>query len=276
MKVLLLLLALARAAPDDAPETPTAPPEAPVEIPPEAAVATFAEDLDAAKRLYFEGGHEEALARLRTLRIRLESGEVVPVDQYVDTFVYQGELEFQLGDRTASWATFEALLQVVPSAGISPLEHPIDVVRWFELVREKVEQDRAALPDPPVIRPPPPPPVWAYAPIGIPQFLMDRPSRGAAYLTLQTGFAAVSVWSYVRLSRINGTNHPPQWEEDEVARRVNVERWAIQWPATFGFYATWAVSVVDARRAWRLDHTPISVGVEPRPGGAVLVMRGRL
>lgn len=281
MKVLLLLLALAHAAPDDGSETGTDP-EAPPPQPPaavpvqEAVLQPYGAALAAAKRQYFEGEHEAALEMLQALRARVHGGETVLRDEYIETFVYLGELQFQLGDRPASWATFEGLLQGVPDASMSPLEHPIDVVRWFELVRDKVEQDRVPVPVP-AIEPPPPMPIWGYAPFGIPQIAMGRTGRGAAFATLQTGFAAVSIWSYVRLSRINGTNHPPQWPDDEVQQRVNIERWAIQWPATVGFYATWVISVFDARRTWRLDHTPpLSVGVEPRPAGAVLVVRGRL
>lgn len=268
MKVLLLLLALARAAPDDAPE-----PGPPLS----AAAPSFEDDLEAAKRAYFEGEHERSLDLLVALRARLDSGETVPDPIVADALIYLGEVQYQLGDRTASWDTFEDLLRRVPGASMSPLEHPTDVVRWFELVRDKVEQDPLPVPVPVPIGPPPPLPAWGYAPFGAPQIAMGRTARGVTYLTLQSGFAIVSIWSYVHLARINGEGHPPEWSDDEVVRRINLERWAVQWPATLGFYATWAVSVLDARRAWRADHAPpLAVGVAPRPSGALLVVRGRL
>lgn len=259
--VLLVLLALARA------EVPEADPASE-----EVAQVDVATALQEARQLYFQGEHQQALAAFQRILERLQGGEVAAPEVEAQVAMYLGEVQYQLGDRTAAWRTFEWLLRRQPDLEMSPLRHPREVIGWFDLVRQRVRQELDRPPDP--VPPPPPLPVWGYLPLGIPQLAQGQTSRGMVYGGLQLGLAGLSIGTWFRLARINGPNHPPGLDDDEVAALVQRERFLIQWPATVGAYAFYAVSVLDGRRTWFRRHE-LEVALLPAPDRPGILLVGR-
>jgi len=258
--LLLLLLALARA---DSPEgsDPGIPAPSPPPATEEEALPPFGEEVERAKRMYFEGHHERSLEVFQQLRARIDAGEEVPEDQVAEALLYMGEVQYQLGDRAGAWRTFEQLLHRDPDQAMSPYNHPREVVHWFELVKQRVSQTRIQDPLPP---PPPPDPLpaWGYLPFGVPQLVEGRTARGVLYTSLQLGLGAASIATFLYLDGVNDENHPSNWSDDEVVVRVNRIRYAIQWPASIGFYLVWLTSHLDARRVWFRDQrAEITVGL---------------
>jgi len=308
MNLLLLLIALARATPGTSPEAPVempepelpapapelpapapevpapeapAPTDAPAEVPVPAEVpATSAEAqdpqeaLDAARQSYFEGEHDKALHLFLALRDRLDAAGETTDEVYVETMLYLGEVQYLLDDRAGAWDTFEALLGHRPDVSMSPFNHPREVVHWFELVKQRVQQRPPPPPEP--VPPPPPLPAWAFAPFGAPQFVLGQNGRGVSFAVLQASLGGASIGTWIYLSRVNGPNHPTKWTDAETRRRVNVIRYAVQWPATLGFYGLWAASLLDARHTWRIQHPPpVSVGFSMGPQGPGLRVSAR-
>jgi hypothetical protein len=273
--LLSLTLLFAGSARADDPATP--PPEPPVagealgepvapaadgssaESPLPGPVASASDRLERAKSSYFAGNHDDALVALRDLAAELEpAGED---DVRAEVLAWLGEIQFVVGDRAASWETYEALVRRWPDYTLSAFHHPAEVVEWFDLVRRQVRPAVA-----PVALAPPPLPAWGYAPLGIPQLRAGRAGRGVAFATVQIASAGASVGLYAWLAKVNGPNHPPSWPQDDVSRRVNQLRWGAQFPATAVFWATYALSVWDARAAWRREHAG-EVTLSVRPGG---------
>jgi tetratricopeptide (TPR) repeat protein len=254
--LLLLLLALARA---DSPEEsfPAIPAAPPVETAEEPLLSPFDREVGRAKRLYFEGEHERALEVFQGLLERLDDGEEVPEGLFTEALLYMGEVQYQLGDRAAAWRTFERLLQNDPEQVMSPYHHPREVVHWFELVKQRVNQANSE---------PPPPlkplPAWGYAPFGVPQLAQGRTARGVVFASLQVGLGTASIASFFYLNAVNNQDHPSGWSDDDVVGRVNRVRYAIQWPTSIGFYVLWLASHLDARRTWFRDQrAEITVGL---------------
>ena len=113
--------------------------------------------------------------------------------------------------------------------------------------------------------------------MGLPQFIDGHPVRATLYGGLQLGLGAVSIGTLVRLSALNTdeTPHPDGLTEEEMRKRTTLQRFAIQWPATFGFYGVWATSWADARGTWRRQQE-LRVGWSPTVDTpAQLTVRGR-
>ncbi len=261
-----------------APDAPTSAKPLPEPIPSEEAgtgpdliaepfLAPFADVLGQAKRQYLSGDHEGALKSLEVLERRLALGEAVDPDAAADAMIYLGEIRYSL-DTFESYelavATFRKVLEKNPDQAINPYQHLPDVVGVFELVRQQVVAERAKKMRRPRY------PAWGFAPFGIPQFGQRQKGRGALYATLQGTLAATSIGVLVHLSVINGGPFTSkEWtpaEYNEMYPKVQRERYGVQWPATFGFYVVWAVSVIDGRRHWAkpLPEIP-TIGLIPDP-----------
>lgn len=248
------------------------PPPAPEDAAPvDPFFAPFEQVLDHAVSTYLNGDLPAALDLFQTLQRRLTFGEAPDPELAREALIYLGEVRYNLGEYDSANAVFRQILQADPEAPINPYNHPTEVVGAFELVRASVRAERATPPtDPPVIAPRRTP-WWVVVPLGVPQLAQGQTGRGLAYGVAQGATGLISVATLVDLRSKNGTvADPHEWPADEYAdyyRRVQIERFAVQWPATLGFYALWAASSLDARATW---HRPSPVvGVAPAPGGAV-------
>lgn len=273
----VVLIALARAADPADPEAPADPggdaPVAPAEEPPPPeptaaaeAVGSFETVLREAKQRYFQGDVAGARDLLGGLQARVEAGEDPPWDLVVDALTYYGEIAYEAGDREQASAAFRLLLERDLQTPISPYHHPLEVVSWFEVVRNLVrsEHELANVVPPPVPFEPPPAPIWTFAPFGIPQLAQGRTATGAVYGGLQAGFGIASLALFGGLRYLNDDPEKSgrDWRPGQVPQQVQLRRYLLQWPVTIGFYATWGVSAIDAAR-WHQNHAAPRVGVVP-------------
>lgn len=283
--VMLWLLSAAYAEP----EIPPAPPDsATVVSATEPADASFGAVVEAAKQKYFQGESSEARELLQGLLLRLYGGEEAEWSAVVEALTYLGEIYYVQGEQDQAQMAFRFLLERDPNTPISPYHHAIEVVNLFELVRRNVVAARVVPPEPaPVtVTRRSPAPLWTFVPFGVPQLMQRRTALGVFYGSLQLGFGAASIALIPHLEQANrdGLGHPFGWDATEVEGRVQRERYLLQWPATFAFYATWGISVVDAAR-WHQRHPKVvGVGLQPRapdPNGSgtrppILVIHGEL
>ncbi|HHO50309.1 MAG TPA: tetratricopeptide repeat protein [Deltaproteobacteria bacterium] len=238
---------------------------------------SFDATLRAAKQGYFSGEPERARDLLHGLYERLEAGEEPGWELSLEAMTYLGAVQHKLGDQQEAREAFRWILERDLEAPISPYHHPIDVLNLFELVRVELraEQER---PQPPFD--PGPPPVWAFTPLGIPQFSQGRTAAGLLYGGLQTAFGITSVAMFAHLAEINVTDdtpHPLGWDPADTFGRVQLRRYAVQWPATIAFYGAWMLSVSDANRHWRSRPPPatIQVGIAPLSSGGTGIVLSR-
>lgn len=205
-----------------------------------------------ARQLYFDGEHERALEALRPLT----QADVSPATR-LEALLWTGEIQFVLGDELGARATFRVLLMEDPAWPISAYEHPLDVVGAFEITRRAVAEAAA---------PPRPAPLWTLTPGGIPQYALRKPAAGALWTTLQVGFGAASIGTYIYLDRLP-EGRPAGLSDEDLPTHAQTIRYAVQFPATVGFYGAWLGSVLAARASWR----DLTVGAAPLPGGGGLV-----
>ncbi len=234
---------------------------------------SFSGTLERAKMVYSEGGHTEAVELLTRLTERIEAGEEVHADDVAATYIYLGEIQYKTGDTSMAWDSFKTLLERDPTRQISPYYHPTDVIGWFEMVRRQVMQEAG-----PTVPPPPETiermPAWGYAPFGIPQFRQGRPGRAAFYGTSQAVLGGASIGSWLYLEGLN-QGDPETQTEEEFNAMINTRRLFVQWPATFGFYAAWLASHLEARERWSAEQGPdLKVGLMPSPEGATVLVGG--
>lgn len=254
----LLLAVPAESLADDDPPTPE------VDAAPDPASM-----LQDAKEAYVLGDPDAARALLLRIVQRARRTLDVPTDVEHEALVYLGEIQYLAGDTRAAEGSFRLVLEANPAYRLSPYEHPMNVIGAFNIVRESVEEARAAARDERV-----PMPWWGYAPFGAPQFVQGRPVRGAVYATLQVGFAAGSIATWVviddAVAGIDTRPSPANLEEAQAQRQQAVLlRDAVSIPVAAAFYVTWGASVLDAGLSWRKDRlAPRALTVTPVEGGA--------
>ncbi len=212
------------------------------------------DSLSRARDAYFSGEHERALAEFAAL-----AADEQPVEIRLEAMLWLGEVQFVLGDEVGARATFRTLLMLDPEYPISAYEHPLEVVGAFEVVRRAV---REQAPSPARPRPYP---AWGYLPMGAPQFGQGQRGRGAMWTTLQLGFGAASVGTYVYLSQLPAWK-PVNMDDADVPAHAQTVRYAVQIPATAVFYGLWLGSVIDGRRAWNTAR----ISASPLPGGGLV------
>ena len=229
-------------------------------------------ELEAAKGLYFAGGHTEALGQLQALAARVDPTAPGGTNLLVECLIYLGEIQYVTGDRAASWASFERVLQVDVDYQISAFLHPAEVVEWFGLVRRENRKAPLSAPDTP---PQQPPPVWVYTPLGVPQLAQRRVGAGLALGLGQvaTGGAAIGLHFGLR-SWKRRIHQSGVAQDDPSAKRFNAVRYGAQLPATAAFYGLFVASVVHGRAQWRSEHRPEVVAwVDPASGQVGLAGR---
>ena len=227
----------------------------------------FDERLAEAKKQYFAGGHEAALAILQDLHERLEAGEQAGPALAEEVLLYLGEIEFKLGHHKQAWLIFEQLLQVNPNVSMSPYHHPTEVIAWFELVRRKVQQGQTQAGSD-IELPMDPAPTWVYTPFGVPQFRNGQRGKGITYATLQGASMAASIGMYVHLKTLAAD---PDLSADEL-RTIKWQRFGVQWPITTLFYALWVHSAVQGRGAWRAAQQPgVTAGLTSSPASGTSI-----
>jgi tetratricopeptide (TPR) repeat protein len=211
----------------------------------------FGEQLAQAKKQYFAGKHEQALALLETLHESLKGGATPKPALAEEALIYLGEIQFKLGNHEEAWLIFEQILRNNPDVSMSPYHHPTEVIAWFELVRRKVLQGQPQVTSE-VALPMDPPPTWVYSPFGLPQFRNGEKNKGITYATLQGATAVASIGMYAHLKTLSAN---PDLSPSEL-RRIRWQRFGVQWPITTVFYALWAHSAVMGRRTWRDAQQP--------------------
>lgn len=230
--------------------------------------------LEVATSAYFAGNVDRALQLIAVIEVRDRSGEPFPVDVYVEALVYKGEILNGQGDPAGAARAFESALERSPDHVLNPYHHPSEVLAVFEEARRNVKERLAQRPPPiaPVI---PPAPWYVALPLGIPQFIHDRPIRGAAYAVSQIGFGATAYVTMRRSQAAHGNlfNYEPP-ETDAEAKSLRELR-ALNWTSTLAFAGFWTLSYADARTAWRRDHAELSLTVQPLPNGGKLGVVGR-
>ncbi len=243
MHLVALILSLSLAWADPVPATGTTG-EIPVAV-------SFAEQLEGAKRLYFQGHREEALDLLADLQVQyLVDPAGMPWERAAEALIFLGEIYYFTGDMARSTKAWRLVLETDPDhPRLSPFAHPPEIAGEFEILRATVREEIASRPVPP----PPRMPAWTALPLGIPQFAQRKPARGVLYASLQVGFGvgSLAVASQLRSKNVSTQPHPDGWTEEEQARRINVQRYGIQWPLTAGAYVVWIASHVDARGTFR-------------------------
>ncbi len=248
--VLLLALAVAFGA---APPPPATDDNAPGEA---IARPDAAEMVADAKQLYVGGGHTEAVEILIEVRRRVMLGDAVEPEVALEALAYLGEIYYILGQFDQARVTFREMLELDPDYTLSPLEHPIAIVGAVQQLRSQLSPPEDVAPSgPAAARSGPRLPWWGYAPFGVPQLAQQRPARGVAYATLQTGFAISSVAFMAHLRSVNGTVGEPIPHSadsyDELYGQIQVERFVGQWSTNAAFYLTWLASHLDGRHTWR-------------------------
>ncbi len=225
---------------------------------------SFESVLRAAKERHFAGESVAARNLLVGLSERLEAGEDPGEELAVEAMTYLGEVHHKLDERSEARAAFRWILERDPETPISPFHHSFDVVNLFDLVRAEVLREQDVVPPPDPGRPKlGPPPLWTFAPLGIPQLAQRRPGAFLLFGGLQAGFGVASLVVYRDLTRLNverpRDTSPAEYEafRNEVRQR----RLRAQWPLTFAFYGTWALSMVDASGQWRRRQIEAQVGV---------------
>ncbi len=219
-----------------------------------AAGTSFAEELEAAKAMYFQGDLDQGLLAFRALQLRyVQTPQTVPFDEAVDALTYLGEILVKKGEDEEASRVFRTILEEDLDLRISPYHHPADVVFVFNRVREQIAAERAAeVPEKPTI---PPAPATTYLPLGLPQLARGRVGPGLWYGGGQALLGGIAIGTYLHLELINSPNdnqdHPLGWSDEQIVRRTQIRRYGLQWSATFGFYALWTASVVEARGHWR-------------------------
>jgi hypothetical protein len=230
----------------------------PAPVSPEAPTAAdgYRADLERAKALWFRGESEPARAELQRLYYRAVAGEPVPLALAGEAAIYLGEVELDAGRSEDAEAAWRWLLTRDPGFPISPYQHPIEVIGQFEIIRRQVRESLP--PELPPVRPRYP--AWGYAPFGIPQLRQGRPVRGGLYLGAQVVLATASLGLFADLVLANPArgerwpaDHPYAWPDTDATERLLDRKYLLQWPATFGFYGLWVVSILDGQATFRAD-----------------------
>lgn len=251
---------------DEAPPVSDAPKLDPESGVSEERAPTFTESLELAKKRYFQGRQQEALALLLDLQLQVitDTSGAIAIEEASEAMVFAGEIQFMTGNVLKARDAWRWVLERdVDFPALSPFSHPPEVGNEFEAVRRVILEEIALRPEPVI----PPTPAWSVLPLGIPQFVDGRPVRGLLYGGVQVGLGVTSVAMLFGLRDINVSDdpHPRGWTDAEMQQRVNTMRYAVQWPATLGFYAAWGTSWFDARNRWQQTHTPVQVGWTPAP-----------
>ena len=231
----------------------------------------FGERLEEAKGQFFAGDLDAALQGLQALQLlAYQEPDAHPWPDVVEAMSYLGEIWIRRGADEQARSVFRFVLERDPDAVMSPYRHPIEVVFVFDQVKEAVQAERSGVATERVrLRAP-----WhSWMPFGVAQAAQGRSGAAWAFGGTQAALAGVSIGMFAHLSLVNtdGAGHPLGWDDDQVTGRVQLRRYAVQWPATAAFHAVWVASVVDARRALRREK--VSWTVAPSPGGWAMVGR---
>jgi hypothetical protein len=214
-------------------------PATPVE---DVAVVDWPGRLAAARDAYLLGRVEPATTAFAAILVAWGAPEGPDDATAAAAAGFLGEIQWLAGDRLGAEATFRSLLSRLPEHRLSPVDHPVEVLGAFEVVRGTMARVEA-----PTQRP-----SWGQrlAPFGVPQFAVGHRRHGVAQAVLQGAFAAVSVGTAVALG-VQGAADPSADDVAEAARVQELHRLrdAVNLPATAAFYGLWAASLVDANVA---------------------------
>ncbi len=222
----------------------------------------FGTALTAAKQFFFRGQHVEAQRRLSALNVRLLKGEAVPVELRNDCRAWLGEVLFRLEQTDEARSVFRQLLEEDSSWPIDEYQHSVEVVAvFYDVRRQVVAEQEQTQPTSPAASPRVP--AWTLLPFGIAQFIDQRPAAGTTHLAVQLAFATTSVIAFAELKRTNVSDigHPEGWTTVQIARNQQVQRWAVQWPATALFYGSAVVGILEARGSYRKHRSSIGVAL---------------
>lgn len=244
-------------APDDPPPIVLQPVPAPLRSEEDG----FALQLAKAKVSYFSGDVFEAARAFQDLWDRMREGEDPGPEDRREALTYLAEIRYRQNALEVAEAVLRWLLDRDPEATMSPFHHPMEVVKFFETVRDKValeQQQKLLTPQLP------PPSVWSFMPLGIPQAHQGRTGAAVAYGGLQVALAATSIGLWVHLKRLDQPdNVPAGWSRAKLERQIALRTYGVNWPVSALFYATWGLSARDALRHRRPNGHPPDLTMVP-------------
>ncbi|MSQ00682.1 MAG: hypothetical protein EXR71_02185 [Myxococcales bacterium] len=178
------------------------------------------QQLDEARRTYAEGRVAEARALLQAL---LAVGPELPRPVRLETLAYLGDILYSEQGKSAADTFFNALLDEDPDYRMDPLEHPEEVVRYFDGLRPV----RKPL-DVVVVRPKPPGrgpfPYLALAPGGLYYFVNGTPGAGLVVAGTQAALLVTNLVLYQQIRAINaapgGGTAETEWHQLELATNL--------------------------------------------------------
>lgn len=205
------------------------------------------EQLDDARRSYTNG---DVLGAREKLEALLALGPALPDAVYWDTLAYMGDIWYSEQSASAAEPFFRALLQDKPDYVMDPLEHPTEVVRFFESLRPPPKPLDVTVVRPPPATPPRGPFPWlAAVPGGVYYFAEGRVGAGLAVAGTQTALLVTNLVLFQQIRAIEGvhadTAEETEWRSLELATDltgaafyvslvvpplVEVSRWSAQGP----------------------------------------------
>lgn len=198
-------------------EPPSAPAEAPAATPAPASPSPR-QGLDEARRAYAEGDAAGARERLQSL---LTLGSALPPDVRQDTLAFLGDILYSEQGPSAAEPFFRALLDEAPGYVMDPLDHPEEVVRYFEGLRPPPRPLDVTVVTPPPPRTRGPFPWLALVPGGVAYFARGDVGPGLAVAGTQTALLVTNLVLYQQVRAIEavepGSARETEWRSLELA-----------------------------------------------------------
>ncbi len=212
--------------------------------------------LEEAIRLYAQGDTAGSRALLQAL---VAEGKELPADVRQGALAYLGDVLYSEEGPQASRPMFDALLEEFPDYVMDPFEHPEEVCRYFEALREEARV-------PVIERPLPergPAPYWSLVPGGLHWYAQGKIGTGLAVTLTQAGLLGTNIALYQTLL---ARGQIPQ-DDPEALADYETHRLATNIAAGAFYLSLFLPPAVEFSR-WSAQPTRVGVGVGP---GSVLV-----
>ncbi|MBM4391539.1 MAG: hypothetical protein FJ090_10500 [Deltaproteobacteria bacterium] len=222
----------------------------------EVAAVPPASRLEEAIRLYAQGETASSRSLLQAL---VAVGPELPAEVRQAALAYLGDVLYSEEGPQASRPMFDALLEEAPDFVMDPFEHPEEVCRYFEALREEARV-------PVIERPLPergPPPYWSLVPGGLHWYARGKIGTGLAVTVAQAGLLATNIALYQTLvSRGQIPRQDPAALADYDAHRLGTNI------AAGAFYLSLLLPPAIEFSRWSAQPSRVGVGVGP---GSLLV-----
>lgn len=207
--------------------------------------------LEEAIRLYAQGDTAGSRALLQGL---VAEGPELPAEVRKGALAYLGDVLYSEEGPQASRPMFDALLEEAPDYVMDPFEHPEEVCRYFEALREEARV-------PIIERPLPergPPPYWSLVPGGLHWYAQGKMGTGLAVTLTQAGLLGTNIALYQTLvARGQIPQDDPAAFSDYEAHRLATNI------AAGAFYLSLVLPPAIEFSRWSAETTRVGVGVGP-------------